>query len=182
MDRIDWMIDIETDGLNAEINSITSIAVVEFQLGQLCDIDEVIKCHYTLTCPDDRAVDLKTLAWRKENDVDIMERNLSEVKYETFLAQLHDFLSHESTRTPHVWAKPTLFDFGFLTSYLNRYANGNIPWHHRHVHDVNSFIDGRGLDRNEVFARAEKDLSWHMPHNALYDCVFQIAMLKNCFN
>jgi DNA polymerase III epsilon subunit-like protein len=183
-DRIDWMIDIETTGLDANRNAITSVALLEFQPGRFNrNWEDVNWLHCSLSIPEDREWCAQNAEWRRKNpQVHRVESNIPYMDYEVFLAKLYGFLTLEKTRTPHLWAKPLNFDLGFLTSYCNAYNHGEVPWHYRNVHDVMSFAEGRGCERDAVHKAAAQMMEWQEPHNALWDAHFQTALLRRCFN
>lgn len=172
MSQRNFMIDIETTGLNPAFNSITSIAIVEFDAERFTNL-----AFRTRVLQDaSRENDEETMQWREDNKVDEMEAAIPlESSPDHMLTVVHALLSSPDCV---VWAKPTRFDISFLESYFADYRNRSyIPWHYRNVVDLASFIKGRGKNIKELEAEVKAEMAYNA-HDALDDCLFQIAVLR----
>jgi len=176
-----WMIDIETTGLNPYKHAITSLAAVAFTPGNYADINHAKHdLHFKLELPAKTAWDSDTVQWRHNHHVDTREADLDFKSLKEFFIGFENSLTLSDTAIPIVWAKPTLFDIGFLNNYYDEFGNEMpLPWHWRDVVDVNSYIRGLGEEpyADSLYKQARQAVSFGQSHDALYDCKLQIALI-----
>ncbi len=173
---MNFMIDIETTGLNAGTNYITSCAIVPFDL----DFEGVYdkEFHERLHCPVGMRVrDSDTSEFRDKHGIGRAEAKLPcrAGMAETLMAMrnfMHDMV--DDVNTIYVWAKPTNFDIAFLESYY-RYADMHIPWHYRNVRDLGTYLDAAGHSLNDLYKEIKMSGD---AHNALHDCYYQITIAQ----
>lgn len=166
-----YMLDVETTGLDPSTNAITSVAVLPFDVDMgTMYVQRAIHCR--LPIPRDRMDNAETMAWRMQHRVGPRERKLDELSFETFAMRLNHLVM-QSSGPPIVWAKPSTFDIPFLRSYYARYRveSRDVVWpfHYRNVMDLRSYIKGTGFDAEEIYTYVGKAGA----HDALADCVMQ---------
>jgi len=167
----DIMVDIETTGTDMSRNAIIQIAGVRFdyETGTL-DTDNMF--NRCLAIPGWRTWDLGTHQWwQKQGDVlkNIMSRA------EDPRTVLIDFARwvNLSGDSPRLWAKPSHFEFPFISSYYSDFELP-IPFGYRETVDLNSFMRGRfNSPGKDAF---DKEIPMDGPaHDAIYDTIHQIA-------
>jgi len=166
-----FMIDIETTGLVVYQHAITSMAYIEFTYP---DFQPVADYETRVHIPQDKCLDVTTMAWREEHDVNKLENQIGNIcTRRGLLAILRSFIDMEC----FIWAKPTTFDIAFLAQY---YADleQNPPWNYRRVMDCASFAAARGFIYNDLIHEAGANLPEVVPHVALNDCLIQLNALR----
>lgn len=165
-----YMLDIETTGLESHKHAITSLACVQFDIMTGALIGFV---HFAVDF-NDRECDAETMRWRTANKVAEMERDIPAYCHPKFaLARLSEFIHPAGI----VWAKPAKFDIAFLESYYKQYVSFNSPWHYRNVIDLGSYVTGRGLDIKPLETVCKEEGEYQL-HDAYSDCLLQIAVLN----
>jgi len=167
------MIDVETTGLNPGVNHITSCAIVSFELETGLYGEDFF--HERLrTDFGSRARNADTIGWRNQHGMDKAEADLAiRDSVQITIKTINDFLFRNSSEdVPIVWAKPAHFDIAFLESYF-REVNLRIPWSHRNVRDLATYLMAAGHDLTELYDEIEFSGD---PHNALHDCHYQILL------
>lgn len=170
-----YMIDIETTGLEPHKHGITSLACLQFDIATGA-LQQYV--HFALQVTAPRECDGETMKWRIEHGIDDMERDIPAYFHpKSALARLSAFIHPDGI----VWAKPAKFDIAFLESYYNQYAAFRPPWHYRNVIDLASYVTGRGVDIKplEIVCKEEGD---YQLHDAYSDCLLQIAVLNRAHN
>jgi len=189
VEEINWMLDLETDGLDPAKNSITSIALTQFEVGEPWD-EKNITYHKSLTTMfNGRSANRDTLVWRDKHHVTSKELELDYIEIHDMCIDICNLFNNKKKNI--LWAKPITFDIAFLISYFNQYCAREIPWHYRDVRDLRSYIEGfmfhvvpeyyvqnfeERNQRTRIYMN-EKYGSGNWAHNALRDCEFQIQLL-----
>ena len=165
----DFMLDIETTGLNPCVNHITSCAIVPFELstGQYSENNFHQRFDRTIV---GRLENKDTMYFRAKYNIDKAEKELpiSENIYET-MRNISKFLNDANT---YVWAKPAHFDIAFLASYFNM-CSLPIPWSHRNARDLGTYLAAAGHKLTDLYKEIEFTGD---THNALHDCYYQILI------
>ncbi len=171
----DCMVDIETTGTNPDRAGILQISAVRFNHNtQTVDHDFFDRC---LTIPPHRFWDESTAAWWAKQKKGVLTGILS--RQEPYRKVIADF-AHWCQKCPGTtfWAKPTTFDFMFMSSYFK--DEGLIfPFSYREAKDMNSFLYGLHYP-NPVPQLPYKDMG--DAHNALNDTLAQISMVFDHIN
>lgn len=183
----DFMLDIESTGLEPGKHAITSFCFLPFKL----DSDKIMQFGKPLTVrvsiPSHRRVDAKTTEFRESVGIDEAESVLERYTPRQVLDLVSEWL--ESFRcNPTIWCKPTKFDIAFFDSY---YADAKLdtPWHHRDTIDVRSWCRGlNGVEKwgevNDIakgMMEVESPISnplLNKPHSAIYDCYLQCFIIR----
>jgi len=172
----DIMVDIETTGTDPDNNAMIQLAAVKFNLmTREVSSDTFDKA---LTFAPQRFWDESTRQWwSKMPEVykSIVERS------ENPLYVLQDFSKWVNSDQPvdetgegyRFWAKPTTFDWSFISSYYRQYGLP-MPFHYRYARDLNSYM--AGLKSNPQHPNIEIPFTGD-EHNALWDCFHQIEQL-----
>lgn len=173
----DYMIDLETTGVNSEENAIIQLAAVRFNLDTK-EIDTKV-FNGCMTLPVGRYWDEGTREWHMHPD---REKTLIWILQNSedpaiVMRRFFDWVTDGSAICPKVfWAKPTTFDYTFVASYFRQFGL-MMPFHYREANDLNSYIRGRGhRDVNKFWKGIEPVGD---AHNALHDCFYQIKGLFN---
>jgi len=166
------MVDLETNGTDPEHNAIIQIAAVKFnyatgEIGPAFD-----RC---LAMAPSRYQDQGTMEWWRSHQ-HVYDSIIARAEAPTqVMGDFFAFASHDAPSGGYaLWAKPTSFEFPFLSSYFRQFGLPN-PFHYRKARDMNSFIAGlRG-------APSHVDMQ-HVPsvgneHNALDDVYYQLSVL-----
>lgn len=189
------MLDIETNGLSPIVNGMTSFALVKFNLFA-CDLRDVVKdfqhVRLNLSINTDmlRVPANKNAVYRNKHSINKAELNLpcfnNIIELTTATNSFIDSTLPLDKR--HVFALHTEFDIAFLRGYYED-VSADFPFQHRNVWEIASMVRGMGLVyhgiRQEVQEGNQLDiLNNHLhienfqPHNAIYDCVEQILILR----
>lgn len=166
----DVMIDLETTGTRPETTHIIQIAAVRFNL-KTRDVDPNFFDRCLLPVP--------TRFWSEDTRKwwSTMPDTLNGIwgRMEPAQRVLEDFREWVGHDVPTLWAKPSHFEFPFLSSYFND-LGVPMPFHFRNVNDQNSWI--RGRFHPETAPNIEKELPFvGVPHNALHDVLHQIKVV-----
>lgn len=165
-----YMIDVETTGLEPDRHAITSLACVQFDITTSALQSYV---HFAIDFSGSRECDSETMRWRIENKVAEMEREIPAYWHpKSALARLSEFIRRDGI----VWAKPAKFDIAFLESYYKQYTVFRPPWHYRNVIDLASYVTGRGVDIKPLETVCKEQGDYRL-HDAYSDCLLQIAVL-----
>lgn len=180
------MIDIETDGLDACNNHMTSVCMQEF------DFEHGVSryaTHFRIAALiTDRYGDSATIQWRTENAVNEFEMNLPAFHPHEGLQFLKEYCRVDEQQQLHLFANHPEFDIAFLKSYCS--DNSMEPfWKYSNIWDLGSLIRGMRVNRQEIKEGLKASAQWQFlldeyfngkeqPHNAFYDCVYQIETLR----
>lgn len=168
----DVMVDIETTGTQPNRSAMIQLAAVKFNLE-----DQTVSPSYfnrSLKIPHWRSWDEDTRQWWSKQP-DTLNAIMS--KAEDPYVVMRDFAdwSIQANGPPlRFWAKPTTFDFMFVTSYLKDF-NQPIPFDFREATDMNSYL--RGLYAPEPIDRSDEPKLVGVAHDAIYDSLHQIKVL-----
>lgn len=167
----DYMLDLETTGLNANENAIIQIACVRFnRLTREVDPDWFDEC---LTVPPGRYWDESTRDWWMDRNAAVLRTILSRQRpYREVLARFAAWIDQGSSAMPKaLWCKPTTFDYTFIASYFRQF-DLPMPFHYREAVDLNSYLLGRGHESRKRFWDTVEPVG--DAHNAADDCLYQI--------
>lgn len=166
----DCMVDIETTGTSPDRTGILQISAVKFNIKtRKVDPNFFDRC---LTVPPHRFWEQSTAEWWATQNRSTLEGILKRQEDPTRV--IHDFLKWVTqSKKLNFWAKPTTFDFMFLSSYFKDMGLP-FPFHYREAKDLNSFLHGLHWP-NQPPAIEYRDLG--AVHNALNDTLSQISFL-----
>jgi hypothetical protein len=164
----DFMVDIETSGTSPDRTAMIQLAAVKFDLASgAVDTNFFNQC---LSIPPWRFWDADTqLWWGKQRPATLSGiyarmRNPIEV-----MGEFIDWVAYEPGA--RFWAKPTTFDYMFVSSYCRDFAHHN-PFSYREAVDVRSYLTGLAYPYEFV---PEQDLEFEgTRHDALFDVLHQI--------
>lgn len=168
----DVMVDIETTGTQPNRSAMIQLAAVKFNLS-----DYTVSPHYfnrSLTMPAWRHWDEDTRTWWSDKP-DTFSSIMA--KAEDPAIVMRDFVDWSfQPNGPQLrfWAKPTTFDFMFVSSYLKDFKQP-IPFDFREATDVNSYL--RGLYAPNPIDRSDEPKLVGVAHDAIYDSLHQIKVL-----
>lgn len=180
-----FMLDVETTGLNPCQNYVTSVGIVQFKLereGDNFGATVIDGLNFALI-PDrtSRIKDPATMKFRKENNIDLMEKGIKKqyvaAELLAALCDLNEWINSKldtAAESPILWAHHDKFDVTFIEGYY-REANVKPAWSHRDIVDLDSYIYGLlgvqyGTVANNVKFNGE-------PHLALADARYQVDVL-----
>ena len=175
----DFMIDIETSGLNPGRHAMIQLSAVPFNLAT----QEVAAQFYDsyLMIPPWRSFDIDTLQWWLSKNRNVYEHICS--KQSDIIAALVGFAEFvaafkpEGVR-PNFWMKRP-FDWMFVESYFKDFEIP-CPFHYQNVIEMTSYLKGTVLSDgtpNVVGLVREGEA-----HNAYWDCKNQINLLFGAIN
>lgn len=176
-----FMLDVESTGLAPTLNSLTSLAIVRFSTETLYPTDHL---HFKFTDQlSNRHDDRDTMAWRVNNYVDVQEKKLTEFEIKRGLRLISNFVDeHSEGMTPVLLSKHIDFDVAFLKGYY-AVKGYKFPFKHRNIFDLDSVIQGMGVDADKAYEDAkismEKEYVHYdaKAHDALWDCLLQMQYL-----
>jgi hypothetical protein len=169
---LDCMVDLETTGVLPDRTAILQISAVQFSLERR----EVLHNFFDrcLLLPPHRHWQESTRQWWASQRLETFQ-NISArgEPWRDVISAFWDWAMPANSL--RLWAKPSHFEFPFLSSYFND-ADLTNPFHYRQVNDLNSFI--RGLWYPEPPPDLEREIEFTGPaHNALFDTLHQIKVL-----
>jgi len=172
----DVMVDVETTGVDPHFNGIIQLSAIKFnyeteEIGGAFD-----KCPMLLP---QRWWDESTREfWMQKNravytDI-VMRQEPAGPVFAAFKEWMHD---GEPDKGFRFWAKPTMFDWGFVVSHMNQLGLP-MPCHYRYARDLNTFL--AALNNSAEHRSVEDQVPFPeggQEHNALHDCAWQIDQL-----
>lgn len=171
----DVMVDIETTGTQPNRSAMIQLAAVKFNL----ETQEVSGEFFnrSLEIPAWRSWDEDTRTWWNKQP-DVLKSIMA--KSEDPAVVMRDFADWGiQVGGPPVrfWAKPTTFDFMFVSSYLKDFKQPN-PYDFRQATDLNSYLRGlyHGHGYSDIDREGEPALQG-VAHDAIYDTLHQIKVL-----
>jgi len=167
----DVMVDIETTGTQPNRSGILQIGAVKFNLAERTVSPNLF--NRSLRVPAWRSWDEDTREWwAKQPDVlyNIVARS------ESPRVVMDDFVqwAMQPGGQLRFWAKPTSFDFSFVSSYLRDFELPQ-PFSYRDATDMNSFFSG--LYFPLPVDREGEPTMVGTAHNALADALFQTKLV-----
>lgn len=173
----DFMVDIETTGLNPGRHAMIQLSCVPFNLRS----QQVAGTFFNgyLTIPAWRSFSIDTLHfWLSKNKsvYDHIQENQSGIVQN--LVNFSGFVDEfKSTDVPNFWCRRP-FDWMFVESYFSDFEL-KCPFNYKNVIEMTSFLKGTALDDAmpivEIAFEGER-------HNAYWDCVHQIKTLFAAVN
>lgn len=175
-DVLQFMVDIESYGLDGDKHDMSSIAILPFTLnGDILSSDPLC---YRLSYPNRKIKhDPSTMIYRESKFIDEMEKAFPEIPYYELAAKIAKYVSRNTLSiVPNFWAKPIHFDFPYLTTFCARHGHV-LPFHYRYTYDVRSFILGTGHDPEKIYDLVANEQKL-IPHKAINDCYLQIYAVQ----
>lgn len=168
----DIMVDLETTGTRPDRSAVIEIGAVKFNLAERTVSPNTF--NRCLKMPRNRHWDESTRAWwYKQGDVlqNILARG------EDPKLVMSDFVDWVNPRQGPLrfWAKPTTFDYMFISSYLNDYDQPVSLFDFREATDMRSFF--RGLYHPHPIDTSHEPVFQGVAHNAIIDCLNQIKLV-----
>jgi hypothetical protein len=175
---IDVMVDIETTGTDPAHAAIIQLAAVRFDV----ETKEIDTAHMFDRCQwmaPGRFWDEDTRTWWNKQKPGILDGIYDRMEDPAVVMQdFFNWVNSITTIVPlRLWAKPTSFEFPFISSYMRQF-NLHMPFHFRYAVDLNSYLLGKGHQIGGYW----KDIEFQGDeHNALHDVLYQIkgAMLAD---
>lgn len=169
---LDIMCDLETSGIDPTHSHIIQLSAVRFDI-HTKQIHDRMFDQCLLPAPG-RYWDESTRDWwMGEEKWPIYCQIASRMRPpEDVLREFQDW-ALEFLPSPYLrlWAKPTSFEFPFISSYFKQYQL-HMPFHYRYVVDLNSYVYGRGHTDIDDFWKDVEPVG--TTHNALHDVLYQI--------
>lgn len=167
----DVMVDIETTGTQPNRSAMIQLAAVKFNLDDFSVSPNMF--NRSLTMPAWRSWDEDTRAWWSKMP-DVFSSIMANAEDPGIV--MRDFADWSIQQGPPLrfWAKPTTFDFMFVTSYLKDFKQP-IPFDFREATDMNSYLRGRYAP-NPIDRSDEPKMSG-TAHDAIHDTLHQIKVL-----
>ena len=189
-----FMLDIETTGLSPITNGMTSFCLVRFNLHARNLRSSILDySHHRINSAVNvdmlRVNDMETVKFRHEAGIGYMEQHLNCLdSLQSIPETINEYIKQTNINHRHIFALHTEFDIAFLRGYFE--ATGHeFPFKHRNIWEIASMIKGMNQDlksiRDEIADVSlmedyadESPIPNLKPHNALYDCIRQIAFLR----
>lgn len=168
----DVQVDIETTGVSPDRSAIIQIGAVKFNMHDRTVSPQTF--NRALTIPAWRHWDEDTRTWwSKMPDVfsSIMVRAEDPA---IVMRDFADWAIQINGPPLRFWAKPTTFDYMFITSYLKDFKQP-IPFDFRETTDLNTFL--RGLYYPNPIDRSDEPKMTGTAHDAIHDALFQTKLL-----
>lgn len=175
------VVDIETDGPAAGLNSMLSLAAVA-----TTEHEEVSRFYKKLATLPGTSPDPETTAWWQEHPDAWREATTEPQAPEAVVTEFYEWIV-DLEREPIFVSNPVSFDYTFVSWYLSRFAPEN-PFKHPKTHgiralDLKSYVAG---SLNLSFNNAKRVkwptyLTQGMPehsHNALDDAIGYAVVLR----
>ena len=186
-----WMVDVETTGLNPAVHAITSIALLQFQPGEIIEnFDLHEKVHVRIIDKEWPNEDVSTMHWRKGMGIDEAEALLP-----GWLKQpLREYIATKVCADPlhtYLWSKSPQFDISFLYYFLYYSSSPlgklGVPWSYKNIVDVRTLTTcAHFTEKDYEWAEIEADnchgkTEVYKKHTALYDCVCQVMQVAKVY-
>lgn len=166
----DVMVDIETTGTRPEHTAMIQLAAVKFNLAER-KLDTSNMFNRCLRMPPGRYWDEGTREFWSKQKPHILRNIFARMEDPKLVMEDFAAWAGYSPEEPlRFWAKPTSFDFSFVSSYCDQFEVMN-PFHFRFATDMNSFI--RGLARDSSLATFKVDFQGD-EHDGIFDAINQI--------
>lgn len=170
MQYTDVMVDLETTGTQPDRNAIIQLSAVKFNLRERTVCDNFF--NRCLEVPPHRFWSESTRNWWLSQDQTIIQEIFE--RMEDPRKVIEDFVDwSRPTGAFRFWAKPSHFDFNFISSYFSDYGFRN-PYHFWEANDMRSYI--RGLHAPEPMPDLNVEFVGKA-HNALHDTLHQVKVL-----
>lgn len=170
----DFMIDIETTGLEPNRNAIIQISAVpfDFKTRQISNV-YFDKC---LAIPNWRSCDDSTMTWWRGKNLQVFNTIISRMESPSVvMREFADFIrSHAKDADKHrrFWFKRP-FDWQFVEGYFNDFEVGS-PFHYHNAIEMSAYLKGVARD---VYLENIAVASEGPAHDAYYDARLQIKKL-----
>lgn len=167
----DVQVDIETTGTRPDRSAIIQIGAVKFNMNDRTVSPQIF--NRSLSIPSWRSWDEDTREWWSRMP-DVFSSIMK--KAENPAIVMRDFAdwSIQPGQPLRFWAKPTTFDFMFITSYLKDF-NQPVPFDFREANDLNTFL--RGIYHPNPIDRSDEPKMTGTAHDAIHDALFQTKLL-----
>jgi len=167
------MVDIETTGTNPDRNGMIQLAAVRFNLRERA-VDTSKMFDRCLQLPTNRYWDEDTRRWWAQQNQEVLRKILFRAEpVQPVLEDFAQFVGYTHEEPIRFWAKPTTFDYMFVSSYFKDYGVMS-PFNFRLATDMNSYI--RGLAQDASLTTFKTDFVGNA-HDAIVDVLNQIDTL-----
>lgn len=173
----DFMVDIETSGLNPGRHAMIQLSCVPFHFKD----QRVAETFYDgyLCIPAWRSFSVDTLNWWLSKNANVYQHILA--NQGSIVAALVNFTNfvdqHKATETPNFWCRRP-FDWMFVESYFTDFEL-KCPFNYKNVIEMTSFLKGCHLDDSmpvvDIQFEGER-------HHAYWDCRHQIKTVFAAVN
>jgi hypothetical protein len=168
----DIMVDLETTGTQPNRNAVIEIGAVKFNLHERTVSPNAF--NRCLKIPKHRHWDESTKQWwQKQGDVlpSILKRGEDPKQVMTAFV---DWVN-PAQGPLRFWAKPTTFDYMFISSYLHDFDQPVGLFDFREATDMRSFF--RGIYYPDPIDTSDEPEFKGVAHNAIIDCLNQIKLV-----
>ena len=146
----DVMVDIETTGTQPNRSAMIQLAAVKFNLDDFSVSPNFF--NRSLTMPAWRSWDEDTREWWSKMP-DVFSSIMAKAEDPGIVMRDFADWSIQPGQGLRFWAKPTTFDFMFVTSYLKDFKQP-VPFDFREATDLNSYLRGlyspNPIDRSDA--------------------------------
>lgn len=179
--EVEWtdvMVDLETSGLNPQLNGIIQLSAIKFNLKEKL-VGPVFN-RFPMLLPQRLWSEDTRYFWRVQNAEVYAKIVAAQEPAEQVFRAFFDWIAADPQPPKtgiQMWAKPTHFDFPMLTSNMAQVGLPN-PLHFRYTRDLNTYM--AALNGNGDHTEWEEDVPFPqngLPHDAFYDNVWQIDQL-----
>ena len=182
-----FMIDIETTGVQPDLNHIVEIAVVPFAM--MPNFIEISPLEYHLKFKlnfnqKNRTSDPQTLIWWDKQSKEIRDNVFSHfldpnLNNANTLLELAKFITTLSKGDTQFWSKPNSFDFMFTQSIFKDFQI-IFPFKYWMAKDMAGFCSGISfVKQNTLDYMIYKPKVREGAHDGMNDCYFQLEWLEN---
>jgi hypothetical protein len=177
MEYPDICVDLETTGTQPDKTAIIQLAAVRFNM-RTGEVDPNF-FNASLAIPSTRFWDEDTREWWADKPV-VLERIWSKMRDpRTVMQEFHRWSVKDGDDNLTLWAKPTHFEFPFISSYFREFGVSN-PFPFWLANDQNTFLRARHFP--EAPPAYEKEIPFDGDeHDALYDTLHQVKVLLTCY-
>lgn len=175
----DFMVDIETSGLNPGRHAMIQLSCVAFDLNSQQVLTETYYDSY-LCIPPWRSFSTETLHWWLSKNRNVYDHITSQQgDIVSALVGFAEFVKHHQKEgeAPNFWMRRP-FDWMFVESYFQDFELEN-PFSYKHVIEMTSFMKGINLSDGMPNVDVQK---LGDAHNAYWDCVNQVNLLFAAIN
>lgn len=170
-DFTDVMVDIETTGTQPNRSAMIQLAAVKFNLDARTVSPQMF--DRSLVIPPWRGWDEDTREWWAKQPDTLYKIVANSEDPKVVMSDFTHWAMQPGGQL-RFWAKPTTFDFMFVSSYLRDYDLPQ-PFSYRDANDMNSYL--RGLYAPADIDRNDEPTMNGMAHDAIFDVLHQIKVL-----
>lgn len=168
------MVDVETTGIQPDRTAIIQIAAVKFNLKEKTVDPNFF--NRSLQIPPTRFWDQGTANWWGQQKAGLLQEIMATAEPHEQVMKDFQLFGQGNLK---FWAKPTHFDYSFVSSYFRDCGLAN-PFHFRIARDLNTFIEALfyGMPNAEELIHKAHEVPFEGDaHNALADTLHQLTVL-----